>query len=180
MSDGAVLVSAPRGMSKSTIESFLYSKNNWIKKNVAKQRAMMSEYDGIAENEVLLFGEIITLPEKYIGKRVSFYRAQSVYLARRIAEIAEKYCYTYTGLRFSRARTRWGSCNGNNGITLNLALLTVPERLSDYVIVHELCHTVQHDHSAAFWKRVERVLPDYAVLRKELKKYTYTLKFLNE
>ncbi|MFR6640107.1 MAG: M48 family metallopeptidase [Christensenellales bacterium] len=98
-------------------------------------------------------------------------------LAERTEYVAKRCGFTYSGLRFSRAQTRWGSCNGKNGITLNLALLTLPKRLSDYVIVHELCHTEHHDHSPAFWKLVESIIPECRAIRKELKNYAYTLGF---
>ena len=178
ISDGKVFVSAPRGMSRGSIESFLNEKAKWIEKNVKKQKASMSEFESISDSETLLFGEFITMPTKYFGKRVAFYRSASGYLSERISYVAKQCGFAYSGLRFSRAQTRWGSCNVNNGITLNLALLTLPKRLSDYVIVHELCHTEQHNHSFAFWKRVESVIPEYKTLRKELKNYAYALKFI--
>ena len=177
ISDGKVFVSAPRGMSRNSIETFLNEKSKWIEKNVKKQKDSLSRCETLSDNEALLFGEIIPLPPGYVGKRLAFYRSVSGRLAERTEYVAKRCGFTYSGLRFSRAQTRWGSCNGKNGITLNLALLVLPKRLSDYVIVHELCHTEHHDHSPAFWKRVESIIPEYKAMRKELKNYAYTLGF---
>lgn len=77
-------------------------------------------------------------------------------LSERIARLATKYGFSYTSLRISSARTRWGSCNSRNGISLSLYLMTLPEHLRDFVILHELCHTRHHNHSEAFHTLLDR------------------------
>ena len=176
--DGHVIVSAPPRTEKYEIEYFLQSKKNWIIKNLNKQRLGLSCLSKFDDNETLLFGSKTCIPDKFKNNRFAFYKSQSDYLTKRIKYISDAYGFTYSGLRFSRAQTRWGSCNGNNSITLNYALLALPERLSDYVIIHELSHTRYHDHSTHFWKQVGELLPDYKALRKELKDYAYVLKFI--
>lgn len=78
-------------------------------------------------------------------------------------------------IRIKGASTRWGSCSpsrgGSNNININFWLLFMPEPLLRYVVVHELAHTVQRNHSKDFWKEVERAIPDYKMLRKELRGY---------
>lgn len=79
-----------------------------------------------------------------------------------------------TGLRYKRAlvrrqRTRWGSCSRQRSISLNAKLLFLPRELMDYVMVHELCHTVQMNHSPRYWDLVERHSPDCRVLDKRLR-----------
>jgi hypothetical protein len=66
-------------------------------------------------------------------------------------------------------RTRWGSCSAHGAVSLNWRLLQAPARLLDYVVVHELCHLRHLNHSVRFWGEVERVLPDYRALRRELR-----------
>jgi predicted metal-dependent hydrolase len=70
------------------------------------------------------------------------------------------------------SKTRWGSCSGRNTISLSLYLMQVPEHRQDYVILHELCHTVYHDHSVRFWALMDEVTGGQScVLRAELRKY---------
>ena len=75
----------------------------------------------------------------------------------------------YTGLKITAAKTRFGSCNSKNSICFSLYLMSYPENAIDYVIVHELAHIKEKNHSSAFYKVVESVLPDYKDRRKLLK-----------
>lgn len=72
-------------------------------------------------------------------------------------------------IRLSNARTRWGSCHIDGRIRLNWRLIQMPLRLVDYVVVHELAHLVQMNHSPRFWKTVARVIPDYQACRTEIR-----------
>ena len=96
-------------------------------------------------------------PEEELRQREELRRAAKEDLPARIARIAAA-----TGLRYERmtvraARTKWGSCSGRNTISLSLYLMTLPEHLRDYVILHELCHTVHHDRSPRCHALVDRL-----------------------
>ena len=85
----------------------------------------------------------------------------------------------FTGLSYQKlgigsAASRWGSCNGKNEIRLSWRLVLLPEELIQYVVIHELCHTAEHNHSAAFWRKVSYYLPDYASLRHRLRTFERT------
>lgn len=91
------------------------------------------------------------------------------YLTRQLQNLAGKHGFGYESVRFSNAGTRWGSCSSSGTISLNIWLMQLPFELIDYVIIHELCHTEQMNHSPAFWMLVENILPDYKTRRRALK-----------
>lgn len=96
-------------------------------------------------------------------------------LPERVRLFAEKYGFTYTRLSFRNNVSNWGSCSQDDHICLNIKLMKLPDELIDYVILHELCHTLEKNHSAAFWALVKKVCPDYAAYRKALRAYNTRL-----
>ena len=96
-------------------------------------------------------------------------RYAKAYLAARVEKYARRMDISYNRLTIRETRTRWGSCSSEGNLNLHWKLILLSERLSDYVIVHELCHRVEMNHSKAFWAQVAAVLPDYKDRRKDLK-----------
>lgn len=93
-------------------------------------------------------------------------------LPLRTKKIAEQYGFRYKDVKIQSSKTCWGSCSPHNSVNLSLYLMTLPSELVDYVIKHELCHTVHHDHSPAFWKLMDEVTEGRAKEHREcLKKY---------
>lgn len=100
------------------------------------------------------------------------HRANSI-LPQRLESLAAKHGFTYSRCTLRDTRSRWGSCTSGGGISLNIHLIVLPERLIDYVLLHELCHTVEMNHSERFWALLDKcTAPERAKeMRKRLREF---------
>jgi predicted metal-dependent hydrolase len=100
----------------------------------------------------------------------NWYRKQAgKIISERVAFFAERYQLPVETIRITSARTRWGSCSPKNKLSFSWRLVMMPMDVIDYVVVHELAHTVHHNHSRRFWNLVEKWMPDYKERRKQLR-----------
>lgn len=144
--EGNLEIRAPLGMSKGEIEAFLKEKAQWIETHRAK---VLAEY---AQGQEAPLGEeeILTLAEQ---------------MRQRLPEKLNRHAASM-GVTFGRVtircqQTRWGSCSSRGNLNFNCLLMLAPEEVLDYVVVHELAHRKQMNHSALFWHEVARECPDY-------------------
>lgn len=93
------------------------------------------------------------------------------YIPKRIGELAKKHNFSYKKVKINSATTRWGSCSHENNINISLHTLSLPYELIDYILLHELCHTVEKNHSKKFWDLMKKVCPKLENHKKALKKY---------
>ena len=94
------------------------------------------------------------------------------YLPEKTQQLSEKHNFKFNKVFIKNNKTLWGSCSAVNNINLNLHLLRLPDHLADYVIIHELCHTVEKNHGERFWKLMDTILGDAKKLSKELRNYS--------
>ena len=147
-----VVVRAPRWVPKAEVDRFVRSHENWIQKATERQRR---------RNE-----QEAQLTEKRITELKVLAKAE---LPRRTAYFAKIMGVTPTSIKITSAKKRFGSCSGQNGICYSWRLMLYPSEAIDYVVVHELAHIRQKNHSPAFYREIEKILPDYKARAKLLK-----------
>ena len=150
--DGRLIVHAPRGVSKERLAEIVASHSEWINKQLDKYIVKSEKYpDPTPEKE----RELRALARKILPSKMAYYSNMMGLKYGRI---------TITG-----AKTRFGSCSAKGNISFSYRLMMYPEAAVDYVVVHELAHLLEMNHSSRFYAIVERVLPDYKARKKLLK-----------
>ena len=148
--NGQVVVRCPKRMRIEEARRFVESKADWIEKHLAKR---------LPQNVA-----------KYTPKEIEQLREQTRKLVtERVRYYAPIIGVTYRQIAIRTQHTRWGSCSSKGNLNFNCLLALVPPEVLDYVVVHELCHRKELNHSARFWSQVEQVFPDYKAQRKWLK-----------
>ena len=115
--------------------------------------------------------------QKFIRKSIeeTYRKEAKQYLPQRTAFFAEKFGFNYQNVFIKNAKSRWGSCSHINNINLNLHLMRLPDALCDYVILHELAHTVEKNHGPRFWALLDSVCGNARALDKKLKAYRISI-----
>lgn len=195
-SDGQVVVRAPMKLPQAYIDAFVAQKADWIRQKQAEaaRRQIASPeqrfvpggaflYLGVSyplqlakhlssalalKDSAFLLGES-ELPRAQVLFERWYKKHARAYLAERLNALASLYGYSYSAMRLSSARTRWGSCSPKGVISLNWRLVMAPPGVIDYVIIHELAHLKEKNHAPRFWAVVEKMMPDYRAPRKWLK-----------
>lgn len=151
---GKAVVTVPRG-AEAQVGSFVAAHRDWL---VHARRKMANT---------------IALPVRSREAYRTHKEAARALITARVRHFNQHYQYPINRIAIKCTRRMWGSCSLKGNLNFNYALVHIPERLVDYVVVHELCHLKEHNHSARFWALVEEVLPEYRALRRELRRFRH-------
>ncbi len=150
--DKRLVLSTPRFVTSSAIESFLRKSSKWI---LEKYQRFQS------------FDKIIPKYSKEEYRRDK--QGVQARIERRLEYFSALYGYTYDSVSVKDTSSRWGSCSKRKSLNFSFKMKFLPDDLFDYVIVHELCHLQEFNHSKAFWKLVEQQIPNWKEIRTKLK-----------
>ena len=150
--DGSVIVRAPVRVAKYRISQFVREHEAWILAQQKKAEAYREHVHVITDEE----------------RREGIARARKIF-PERVTYFAERMGVTYNRITIREQKTRWGSCSSAGNLNFNWKLVLMPPELLDYVVVHELAHRKEMNHSPRFWAVVEKELPDYRERREKLK-----------
>ncbi len=153
--EAEVLVRAPLMMSDAAVAGFVEIRREWIEKHLAKIRKKAEQRAGVSkltseEKQIIIDRALRLIPE-------------------RVKHYAASVGVTYGRITIRNQKTRWGSCSTNGNLNFNYLLADMPEEVLDYVVVHELCHRQEMNHSPKFWSEVGKAFPEYKKVRKWLK-----------
>lgn len=146
-----VIVRAPYGVSAKKIRELVEKHNAWIEKHIAEQSVRAKQNEALDARESEL---------RHLAKKV---------LPQKTEQYARQMGVTYGKITITGARGRFGSCSSKGNISYSFRLMGYPDEAIDYVVVHELAHRLEMNHSPAFYRHIERILPDYKERRLLLK-----------
>ena len=151
--DGRLVVRAPRGASKEKIDEALAGHEEWIISNLERQKNKRERFDKLTDADI----EQLRRDAKEI-------------LPRKVAYFAARMGIKYGRVTITSAKTRFGSCSSSGDLSFSYRLMTYPDEAIDYVVVHELAHIREMNHSPKFYAIIEEQFPDYKE-RKKLLRY---------
>lgn len=154
---GKVTVRMPLRGSERFAVSMVEEKRDWIAKNYLKMQAVSPKP---SQKEKTPYERRLEAPYRQAAKE---------YIPKRVAYYAELLDITYATISIRDQKTRWGSCSSKGNLSFSWRLILAPPKVLDYVVVHELCHRKEMNHSPRFWALVESMIPDYKTHRKWLK-----------
>jgi len=155
---GRVTVTIPRGRSFAMIPKFLLRHRAWIERT----RARLMTLTPLPSRDQ---ARTAYVRHKEAARRLVY---------AKIAQYAVTYGVSVRGVSVRDQKTRWGSCSRAGRLSFNYRLALLPERLAEYVVVHELCHLLEFNHSPRFWAQVARSIPEHARIRKQLRQVRMT------
>jgi len=159
--DGSLVVTRPWGLSENAVKRFIMVKSGWV----------LPKLDRFKGFKGTIFKDS---REKYLKNKDKALE----FISGRVEHFNEIYGFKFNKINIRNQKTRWGSCSRKGNLNFNYKLLFLPAQIADYIIVHELCHLKEFNHSKRFWDLVAEIMPEYLKVRKELKGSRLNL-FLN-
>lgn len=151
--DGSVVVTQPYHLRETAVEKFLREKSKWLFKKISFFKKLQS-------SEVIRYSKA-----DYLKYKESAYKL----VVDRLAYYNRLYELHFNRISIRNQKTRWGSCSQKENLNFNYKILFLDKKMQDYIIVHELCHLKEFNHSERFWNLVEKIFPDWKAIKKELK-----------
>ena len=197
-----LIVRAPHRVSYVEIQKFISEKSAWIDNKKRLINAQLKDNLNYISSSQYLYlgsmypvkidndiesisfnGEMFTVTnvnrEIMILTLKSWYKKKFMEIALpRLSYFSDKHNLAFNQVRVKEQKTLWGSCSSKNNINLNYLLIMAPMKVIDYVIVHELVHTIHKNHSTKFWQKIETIMPNYKDARYWLKKNGHKLRRL--
>lgn len=154
---GEVIVTVPYRLSVIRAEKFILEKKVWIEEKVSLMKKRAEQNPS-------------TVSPKGTAKELREYKEKALELVlNRLQHFNAYYGLTWNNVTIKNTSSRWGSCSKRANLNFNYKIVMLPQALADYLVVHELCHIQEFNHSKKFWDLVGNTIPDYTILRKELK-----------
>ncbi len=151
--DSSVVITIPRGITERTVEKFLREKADWILKKI-------EYFKNVKRDPGMKYSKKDYLKNKDKAREI---------IEERVKYFNQIYKYKFNRISVKNQKTRWGSCSKQGNLNFNYKIIYLSEKQLNYIIVHELCHLKELNHSRKFWNLVARVLPDYQDTRKGLR-----------
>ncbi len=189
--DNKIIVRAPQRASLRDVENVIAGKRGWIERAMAFNSANNLARQSVKDYRMAYVGgdlvPVIKSTRNFIdgagvhvtgerGFKSAYVGTLGGYFTEKFREVERACNLKAASVSFRSYTGRWGCCDGNCNIIFNFKLLMLPQSVQKYVMVHELCHTIHHDHSKEFWQLVSRFMPDWKRYRAELKKYTFLIR----
>jgi len=153
--DGSIVVTAPNGAGEGLVERFMQEKSEWLLSKL--------EYFKQFKGQTFL---------KHSRSNYLKNKEKALVLAKeRVEHFSSIYKFPYKRISIKNQKTRWGSCSRKGSLNFNYKIALLPQHLADYIIVHEVCHLGELNHSSRFWNLVAKTIPNHQHLRSELRKY---------
>ena len=155
--DGEIIVRAPMRVRDKDIKKFVESHADWVEKQLSKREVREDKLKNIETLTEKEAQELAKAALDIIPKRVEYY--------------AGLLGVSYGKISVRMQKTRWGSCSSKGDLSFNCLLMLAPEEILDSVVLHELCHRKEMNHSQRFYREIERIMPDYQKKRAWLREH---------